>query len=304
MASAFEETFTGIVNVRPGRELFVRKVRIGRGESCHTETAPAKKILQVVFVHGTCATQAQYEYLLASVAKMSQSESKYSGIQLDCLLYDLLACGQSPMSRRYSDYARSETCQDLQALLAAHTDPNLPILFIGHSYGPTIFLYLDSKSLANVLGYVFIGSAVRTPSFSRQDGGHQIFVLPLFILRCLQKSLNKAFVKQAVHPDNIEIQQLSLDECFHNDMFMAKAYHTQSRWTTPEQAVKVIKNKPCLVIHGADDGIISITAAQELANLLKTPLHDVAMASHLVMMEQPDKVASLILDFIVDKCIT
>jgi pimeloyl-ACP methyl ester carboxylesterase len=67
--------------------------------------------------------------------------------------------------------------------------------------------------------------------------------------------------------------------------------------------VQVTRNKPCLVIHGQDDQILPIAAAQELANLVNAPLQDISVASHLLMMEQPDKVASILLEFIVEKCI-
>jgi pimeloyl-ACP methyl ester carboxylesterase len=299
MTTRLDEHFAGLVTVRPGRTLFVRKVRIG-GEK---QSLPSKT-LQLVLVHGTCGTQEQYDRLLMSLSEQMKHSSNTNsyGLKLKCLLYDWMGCGQSPILRHQGDYAREETCQDLQALIATETDSTLPILFIGHSYGPNIFLNL-STPLPNVVGYVFLGSAARTPSLLHPDGGHPIFRLPLFILRCLQPSLNKAFVQQAVHPQNVEIMQLSSNECNHNDMFMAKAYHTQSRWTSTEQVVQVTRNKPCLVIHGQDDQILPIAAAQELANLVNAPLQDISVASHLLMMEQPDKVASILLEFIVEKCI-
>ena len=296
-----EEHFRGLVAVRPGRSLLVRKVRLGNAIS-----VPSTKTLQLVLVHGTCGTQAQYDFLLASLSIQVQELNETANerkVSLECLLYDCLGCGESAVSTNLMDYTRDESCADLQALVATHTDPKLPLIFVGHSYGPNLFLNLAEPALPNVMAYVFLGSAVRTPSLPHPDGGHSIFCLPLFLLKCLQPSLNKAFVQQAVHPRNTKIQQLSLDECQHNVMGIAKAYHTQTQWTRPDRVLQVTHDKPCLVIHGEDDLIIPICAAQELANLLEAPLFAVSVASHLVMMEQPDEVASILWRFLLDKCL-
>lgn len=110
--------------------------------------------------------------------------------------------------------------------------------------------------------------------------------------------MSKAFVKQAVHPNNKETQELSASECNHNDMFMVKAYHCSTRWVSTEVAARALDSKPCLVIHGHDDQIIPLHAGQELANLLQSPLVVIDEASHLVMMEQPRRVALKVLEFI------
>ena len=298
--SYLAELSRGLVTVRPGRELLVRKVRIGET----TEASASSKTLQLVLVHGTCGTQAQYDFLLTALSTqvLDFNRNAQENVSLECLLYDCLGCGESAASTDMSDYARVQSCADLQALVDTETDPNLPLIFIGHSYGPNLFLNL-TKPLPNAIGFVFLGSAIRTPSLPHLDGGHSIFRLPLLVLDCLQPSLNKAFVQQAVHPLNTEIQQLSSDECNHNSMFIAKAYHTQTQWTPPEQLVQVTNDKACLVIHGEDDLIIPIAAAQELANLVNAPMHAVSVASHLVMMEQPDKVASILWRFLRETCI-
>ena len=283
-----KDMFAGLVAVTPERWLYVRKVSIvgskGRGN---------KRTIQLVFVHGLCGTQSQFDMLLSVLS--AELSSHLPSFDFDCILYDWMGCGQSHSSAKWSDYSQNETCADLQVILATQTDTSKPTVMIGHSYGPSMFLHIKSP---NVIGYVFLSSAVRTPSLMHLDGGHPIFQLPVFLLQCLQSTLNRAFVKDAVHPDNTCVREMALLECKSNDMFMAKAYHSQTRWTTQQQLLNKVKKTPCLIIHGVDDKIISIAAGQELANLVQAKLHPISKASHLVMMEQPTEVAALLLDFL------
>lgn len=156
-----EEYFSGLIPVRTGRELFVRKVRLFyEGDHNKRKSIGSPPKLQVVFIHGLCGTQSQFDPQLDELWEALSEKIRSESLLLDCLLYDWMGCGESPVSSVWKDYSRDETCSDLQALLTAHTDRSVPLLFVGHSYGPNIVLNLNSSMLLNAMGYVFIGSGV------------------------------------------------------------------------------------------------------------------------------------------------
>jgi pimeloyl-ACP methyl ester carboxylesterase len=142
-----------IETVRPGRRLFVRKVRLGN-------TIPqASTSLQVVCVHGTCASEQQYHSLLQSLHELLMNDSgdnSNQNLSIQCLLHDLLGCGQSPAPDDSAAYSNAEITADLKALLERHVDPNLPLVIMGHSYACNLILpMLRENPVDNLVGCIF-----------------------------------------------------------------------------------------------------------------------------------------------------
>jgi len=119
--------------------------------------------------------------------------------------------------------------------------------------------------------------------------------LPLSLLQCLQNSMTNAFVDLAVHPQHTELKENIRLESNKNDMYMAKAYHRHVEWASINLLTHL---PPILVVHGAEDGLLSVERGQDVANYLETDLVVIDKASHLVMMEQPKEVASHIVKFV------
>jgi abhydrolase domain-containing protein 8 len=286
-------TSAAIEEVRPGRSIFVRKTIIG----C-PEQDPA---FQLLFVHGICGSEMQYKLLMECM------DQKLTDVHVSviCLLFDSVGCGQSPSLPDWDAFHFREVMSDLDVLIRTHLDQAIPTVVVGHSYAPSIFLPLfrrhieDEQALViNLVGCIFLGTSLRFPENPQKDGGHPVFVLPIPILNCIQGSLTKTFIEIAIHPEHKELRSLVEDASNRNDMFVAKAYYRHAVWATPDDLVAV-QNLPSVVIHGSDDGIIPVTCAKQLKTLLpKSELVIVRMASHLVMMEQPDKVSEVCLSFL------
>jgi hypothetical protein len=176
------EVVAKVTEVRPNRPLFVRQLEIiggerrGRGRPTSTTAA-----VQIVAVHGTCATEAQYQLLweameqqwVAGTASRNDDEEDGAAVEEDSwsaterisiIAYDFFGLAQSPRPRttRPEDYANEELQKDLLAVIDQFADADVPLVIMGHSYGPThIHATLPQiQQRFNVVGLILIGTAV------------------------------------------------------------------------------------------------------------------------------------------------
>lgn len=130
------------------------------------------------------------------------------------------------------------------------------------------------------------------------------------------------FVKMAIHPKHAWLRSVTMEASASNSMYMVKSFYQQTVWATEHDLIQVLVHQqqqqnsrcnsiPVLVVHGVDDGVVNIKYGQDLVNAIDTaaaaasnantpptkfvPIEE---ASHLVMMEQADKVATSVLDFL------
>lgn len=276
-----EEEFEGLVEVRPPRrQLYVRNQRLGTNEPK----------LQLLFVHGLLSTEVWWQPVIEKL-----------DVDASCLAYDMLGCGQSSKTEdQWEAYSNKENQQDLLCLIERFTSPELPLVIIGHSYGPSIVLPVLDK-IPNLTAFVFLSSAVRTPGLVLPDGGHPLMRLPVPVLQCLQPALSKAFVEAAVHPENVDVRLESERHNKGDNLYIAKAYHRQTKWASV-QDLDNCQKIPTLVLHAADDAVIPIQAGQELANSLADSRFVILKRSrHLTMLEEPEVVANEMSTFL--RCI-
>lgn len=273
----------GLHEARPGHRLYVRRLRIGSGQ----------KLCQLVLVHGICATEAFFLPMLEDLAGSAVN------LTLDCILYDQIGCGKSPPVIDWSAYAAASAAQDLQALIESTCVANQPLVLLGHSYASATMLPAMTalRDRYRIIGCIFLASAVRTPSLAIADGGHPVMRLPTSILQCLQPALTQGFVAAAVGDDK-QVQQLATEHSNANDMKVAKAYHRQMTWPTTAALTTAVADCPVLVLQGADDGVIGVSAGQELANLCGGRLVVIDHVKHLLMLEAPEQCAAAIGDFL------
>jgi len=310
--------------VRPGRNLFVRQLDISaatappdsdnKGNTLEQQQQQqldendyaAVPEIQLIFQHGTCGTEQQFQPLLEAL------NGQVALRRMRCLLYDCLCCGQSPLSNEHGEHGCTydrdaflnvELAADLSALLDKYMDPIIPAVWIGHSYGPSIMLHvLQERSIPNLVGFVWLASAVQDPKFfPLANGGHPIMRLPVWMLKCLQPILTNSFIQMAVHPEHVKLQEQVRQASNGNDMTVAKYYHRNMHWATEKSLLK-IRELPSLIVHGESDGLIPVECAQYLANVSpNSKLVVVEQASHLVMIEQPERVARELLAFLVER---
>ena len=262
--------------------------------------------LQLVCLHGSCATELQFHSLLKSLDYLLLYGP--SKLRIKCILFDMVGCGQSPMISDWDAYSGSELEKDLGAIVQQHTDSSSPLHFISHSYGPNILVrWLNSNTPSsldrNVCGFIFLASSVRVhSSMPVHDGGHAVFRLPVWMLNYMQSTLTKEFLSRAIDPSNPEIHEQCSQSNDSNDMFMVKAFYRQTIWATSEELVKAIDGRPVIHFHGVNDQILQIDCGQHLVNQLPsqtTEFVPMENASHLLMLEKPAEIGRKICDFFI-----
>ena len=306
----FKEEFGSIVEIRSGRQIYLRKVVLTNRPEDDTDGATTKTTiqnterpnLQMIFVHGICGTELQFQSVLQSMHDQLLPVATGVSFTISCWLYDQVGCGQSPILSNYNDYRYEETQADLKALLMAEQNPihdfptpssSLPTIVVGHSYGPSVFVPLllsDLNLLPNLIGVVLISTSVRCSHLPLADGGHVIMRLPTFVLQCLQSQLTEAFIRIAVHPKHTELHDIIRTASQQNNMFVAQSYHRSAKWMTMSQLHQTIDRSshetpiaitapnvpqsppqqalPTLIIHGTDDGVTPIECGQYMYNEL------------------------------------
>jgi abhydrolase domain-containing protein 8 len=300
------EDFAQVVPVRPGRRLFVRKITIGQRrrllsnvETATAAPSPPSPQWQLVCLHGTCASERQFQLLLESMdAILSQDQQQQTVVS--CLLFDNVGCGQSPSLSDWKAYDNAEIGADLQAVMEQHSDPKLPTVYMGHSYAPSILLpsILDRPDLLRLSGCILLSTAVRSPHLPLPDGGHPIMKLPVILLQCLQRQLTASFLQMAVHKNHVALKDAIRADSNRNDMRVAQAYHGHQVWARVEH-LNALAHVPTLVLHGAEDGVVPVQCGQHIASQLpQSSLVVLEQASHMVMLEQPEETARQVVAFL------
>lgn len=158
------------------------------------------------------------------------------------------------------------------------------------------------KSKFNIDGVVLISGADTLPS-----GGHPVFMLPVFILKCLEPHLSKEFVRLAFSTATSEqIKQESIAVNAKNDMYVCRCFYRQMEWATWRDWEGI--GCPFMIIHGEDDKLVPIQKAVALHNLLQHRLpadilansgfHTIRNAGHQIHQEKAEHVLHLLSDFI------
>mmetsp|Transcript_12231 Transcript_12231/g.15874 ORF Transcript_12231/g.15874 Transcript_12231/m.15874 type:complete len:295 (+) Transcript_12231:19-903(+) len=257
------------ITIRPGRDVFL-----------YQHKHASEDVPTIFLVHGACASMTQF----ASIIEVLKE--KYS-----IVTYDLYGCGNSPKPESWSAYATEEHKSDLFAVYK-HFASKVNFA-IGHSFGSSLVMSLASVgSVKHLHGMVLIGS---TASMGEAP---IIFKLPVWVLNCLQSTLSRDFVRRAYTSSaSQKLKDGCLALCNQNPMFMCKAFYQQAKWIK-EDKIRFIPD-PALIIHGKDDQILPLSGAEKLSKTLPmSKIEVIENASHLVIEEHPEKVVSLVENFL------
>jgi pimeloyl-ACP methyl ester carboxylesterase len=326
------EIQAGIEEIRPGRKLFVRQwildgddesPRMSRMSSTtkmpilHAAAAAAATAdvdLQLVLVHGMCATELQYHEMLHAIEKemmmiCKSDNNKTKKQRIHCIMYDMVGCGQSPVTPDWDAYRKTEHMQDLQAnmrrgrdVLPRNKKTSISTILVSHSYGPSIVLsWLASlqrqqqqqqpqdQELAasnhddgdyNIQGLVFLSTSLRDDNLPHPDGGAWPFrYLPMSVLHCLNATMTRDFCHRAVHGKHSTLKRAMLEAGPRNDMVMVQAFHRQAIWATRDDLQTALQ-----VLTRQFSNSSSSTSSSSLARLLVGTRAQYAAWSFMVLM--------------------
>lgn len=297
------------VKVLPNRTVLCKR----RSSQIRKDNDGISPIVNILFVHGSCAASSQYYDLISAmeikVAEMVKSE-KLQISKINYFSFDQLGCaGSKHPADDWEAFSSANLLRDLQSIVKNGILPNSkassPLFIVGHSHGCSQVIQLvNSLSDSNrdrIKGVVLIGGALKDgPGELARDGGHWIFkYLPMFMLRKMQPSLSQSFFDAAVHPKNRErLRESAINVSNTNDMLFCKAFYRQQVYASSEEASKV-KTK-ALVLHGSEDLVLPSSAGDHLHKCLQNSiLITFPESSHQVFQEKPNEVAKAILNFVV-----
>jgi len=171
----------------------------------------------------------------------------------------------------------------------------------------------------NLQGLILISSGVADPKYSLQTGGPALFrVIPLWLLKCLQPLLTQSFLHMGFSPNthrtNPTLIATAKDSNNQNDMSIVCRYYQSHDWMTAEEIVALRlpdpqdshPQRPPFILHGEDDQILPVQCGQDLCNAwggvhaTHVPLTIIPNASHMVLVEQPQNVAQLIYQYLLE----
>jgi pimeloyl-ACP methyl ester carboxylesterase len=164
-------------------------------------------------------------------------------------------------------------------------------IFVGHSMGSGIALNLGLDYPEQVLGLVLIGGGVQLPvnaALLEEASNSTTYS------RAVEKVVKWSFGPDT--PENlIALASRTMKETrqsvFYGDLQACEGFNVE------ERVAQV--HCPTLVICGELDKMTPVRANQHLANQIPDAhLELVANAGHMVMLEQPDKVADLLRNFV------
>ena len=291
------ERYISMVEIRPNRKLAVLNI-----------VNQNKNNPFVFFIHGACARMSQFESLIKALSP-----------KFNIIAFDRIGCGYSSKPTEYSSYNDISIFLDLCALFENYIPQSSihhkhEILIISHSFGCSQTIKLLSKfSNSSVYNYdvksvILIGAASLILGKNLPLFTTSLFSLPHWILEYLSSALAKGFRTKGIHPNAKKVNELEKTFAGVNPPYMYTAFYLQIIPCSDMEFKTFCKSGiNTMIIHGIDDGIVSIKNAKTLFNKLNK-YHDenknylvqfssIKEASHQVMQEKPQIVYDIIDNF-------
>ncbi|CAJ1060922.1 protein ABHD8 [Xyrichtys novacula] len=169
-------------------------------------------------------------------------------------------------------------------------------ILIGHSYGVSFCTFLAHEYPEQIHKMVMInggGPTALEPSLC------SIFNLPTCVLHCLSPLLAWSFLKAGFARQGAKEKQLLKDNnAFNVSSFVLRAMMSGQYWPEGDEVYHAELTVPILLIHGMHDKFVPIEEDQRMAEiLLMAFLKVLEDGSHMIMMECPDAVNTLLHEF-------
>lgn len=252
-----------------------------------------KNAVDLAFLHGSLAQHGQFRNQLEYF-----SQSPLVG---RIVAWDAYGCGDSEKSEEeLKRFSEEELFLDALEVLSSHIIENNKVesifqrklLLVGHSFGTNLCMQIAAHQSFrdNVAGLVLMGTAPYKPISTLR------YYLPVAVIDYMRPSLGREFREKAFHVNTPkDIRESCLRR---NSSSVIRAFYTQMRWNSSK--ILHLIQQPTLILVGETDGLTTVSMCQELAKKIG-PLAEISIvqdSSHMLMVEQPDKVNQRIEDHI------
>jgi pimeloyl-ACP methyl ester carboxylesterase len=261
------------IAIRPGRVLDV---------AVHTDTAPGATV--VFLCHGAGGNKNQWRNQWQALIA--------AGYRI--VAWDTLGHGASRRPRRASTYDGQELIRDYAAIFDRYH--GVRNIVVGHSMGASMTLsMLQRLQLAGRIGQV--GKAVLLGAQLNYQRS-RLLGTPVFYLNWIRSRLERQFKEAAWHPEApAQLVEYEQQVTHSNSLRVFKAMLTRA--SRPDVDRLSMLRLPILLMSGDSDRLTPAEGARQLAERLpNATLQVIERCGHQIMLEQPERVNALLLDFI------
>uniref|UniRef100_A0A3Q3AWH9 Protein ABHD8 n=1 Tax=Kryptolebias marmoratus TaxID=37003 RepID=A0A3Q3AWH9_KRYMA len=218
----------------------------------------------------------------------------FSRLGYEVIAPDLAGHGASIAPQIAAAYTFYALAEDLRAIFKRYARKRN--ILIGHSYGVSFCTFLAHEYPDLVHKVVMInggGPTALEPSLC------SIFQLPSCVLHCLSPCLAWSFLKAGFARQGAkEKQLLKQGNAFNVSPFVLRAMMSGQYWPEGDEVYHAELTVPILLVHGLCDKFVPVEEDQRMAEILLFAfLKVIEEGSHMVMMECPDTVNTLLHEF-------
>ncbi|KFQ28837.1 Abhydrolase domain-containing protein 8, partial [Mesitornis unicolor] len=200
-------------------------------------------------------------------------------------------CSSAPqIAAAYTFYALAE---DMRAIFKRYAKKRN--ILIGHSYGVSFCTFLAHEYPELVHKVIMInggGPTALEPSLC------SIFNMPTCVLHCLSPCLAWSFLKAGFARQGAKEKQLLKEgNAFNVSSFVLRAMMSGQYWPEGDEVYHAELAVPVLLVHGMHDKFVPVEEDQRMAEVRDQAGLGVG-GSHMVMMECPETVNTLLHEFI------
>ncbi|KAM7025930.1 LOW QUALITY PROTEIN: protein ABHD8 [Acridotheres tristis] len=197
-----------------------------------------------------------------------------------------------PVAAAYTFYALAE---DMRAVFQRYAKRRN--ILVGHSYGVSFCTFLAHEYPELVHKVIMInggGPTALEPSLC------SIFNLPPCVLHCLSPCLAWSFLKAGFARQGAKEKQLLKEgNAFNVSSFVLRAMMSGQYWPEGDELYHAELAVPVLLVHGMHDKFVPVEEDQRMAEILLIAfLKVIDEGSHMVMLECPDTVNTLLHEFV------
>ncbi|XP_077391091.1 protein ABHD8 [Festucalex cinctus] len=218
----------------------------------------------------------------------------FSRLGYEVIAPDLAGHGSSSAPQIPAAYTFYALAEDMRLIFKRYARKRN--ILIGHSYGVSFCTFLAHEYPDEIHKMVMINGGGPT---ALEPNLLSVFNLPSCVLDCLSPLLRWSFLKAGfAHQGTKEKRLLKENNAFNVSAFVLRAIMSGQYWPEGDEVYHSELTVPILLVYGIHDKFVPVDEEQRMAEILLIGfLKVLEEGSHMVMLECPDAVNTLLHEF-------